>query len=76
MTQETIDNAIKVMRSYGIVDSGDSETLGLGAMTDARWKSFFDTMVAAGLYKPDLDFHRAYTLAFVDKKYGMEMKKP
>ncbi len=41
------------MRERGIVDSGDSKTLGIGAMTDARWKGFFDTMVQAGLYPPD-----------------------
>ena len=53
------------------MDSGDSKTLGLGAMTDARWKGFFDVMSQAGLYKPDLDYHRAYTLQFVDQRYGM-----
>lgn len=74
MTQDTIDNSIKVMKQYGIADSGDSLTLGLGAMTEARWKDFFDTMVAAGLYKPDLDWKKAFSLAFVNKKFGMEMK--
>ncbi len=59
------------MKADGIVDSGDSKTLGIGAMTDARWKGFFDTMVQAGLYKPDLDYHKAYTLQFVDHGYGM-----
>ena len=72
MTQDVLDAAVKTMREYGIVDSGDSTTLGLGAMTDARWKSMFETMVAAGLYKADLDYRRAFTLAFVNKKYGMK----
>ena len=74
ITQDVLDNSVKVMRDYGIVDSGDSLTLGIGAMTDARWKGFFDTMVQAGLYKPDLDYHKAYTLQFVDAKYGMATK--
>jgi NitT/TauT family transport system substrate-binding protein len=39
-------------------------------MTDARWKEFFDLMVAAGVYKPDLDWHAAYTLQFVNKGVG------
>ena len=64
--------AVKTMREYGIVDGGDAKTLGLGAMTEARWKSLFETMAAEGLYKPDLDFHRAFTLQFVNKRYGME----
>ena len=71
ITQDVLDNSVKVMRDNGIVDSGDSKTLGLGAMTDARWQGFFDTMVQAGLYKADLDYHKAYTLQFVDQRYGM-----
>ena len=71
ITQDVLDNSVTVMRENGIVDSGDSKTLGLGAMTDARWKGFFDTMVRQGLYQPDLDYHKAYTLQFVDQRYGM-----
>ena len=71
ITQDVLDNSLKVMRENGIVDSGDSKQLGLGAMTDARWRGFFDTMVQAGLYKPDLDYRKAYTLRFVDQRYGM-----
>jgi NitT/TauT family transport system substrate-binding protein len=41
-------------------------------MTAARWKDFFDSMVKAGVYKPSLDYRRAYTLAFVNKKIGMK----
>ena len=33
------------MKSHGIVDSGDAEKLGIGAMTDQRMKAFFDQMV-------------------------------
>ena len=40
------------MKKYGIVDSGDTSTLGVGAMTDARMKDFFDKMVRAGVVKP------------------------
>ncbi len=71
ITQDVLDNSVKVMREYGIVESGDSLTLGIGAMTDVRWKGFFDTMVQAGLYKPELDYRKAYTLQFVDAQYGM-----
>ena len=38
--------SIAKMKEYGIVDSGDTVKLGIGAMTDARMKSFFDKMVA------------------------------
>jgi len=54
-----------VLKSQGIVMGGDAAKLGVGAMTDARWAAFFQSMVAAGLYPADLDYHQAYTLQFV-----------
>lgn len=74
MTQEIIDNAINVMRAHGVVDSGDSLTLGIGAMTDARWKAFLDTMAGAGVYPQGLDARGAYTTAFVNRGVGLEIK--
>lgn len=59
------------MKQYGIVDSGAAKSDGIGAMTDARWKDFFETMSKAGLYPADMDYRNAYTLRFVDKKVGM-----
>ena len=56
----------------GIVDSGDAKTLGIGAMTDARWKSFFDMMVVTGDYPADMNYKAAFTTQFVDKKVGMK----
>jgi len=75
MTQANLDSAIAAMKSYGIVDSGDSEKLGIGAMTDARWAEFFTTMSGAGLYPASVDYKRAFTTEFVGKGYGMDMKK-
>jgi NitT/TauT family transport system substrate-binding protein len=75
MTQGQIDFSIGQMKQHGIVDSGDSEKLGIGAMTDARWKSFFDLEVKLGIYKPDLDYKKAYTTQFVNKGHGLDMKK-
>ena len=71
MTQEILDSAHATIARYGLVDGGDAKSLGLGAMTDARWQSFFDTMVAAGLYPATMDFKRAYTPQFVDQRYGL-----
>ena len=70
MTDELLANARETMKEYGIVDSGDAKTDGIGAMTEARWRDFFDTMVKAGVYPADLDFRRAFTLEFVNKKVG------
>jgi NitT/TauT family transport system substrate-binding protein len=75
MTDANIAAGIRLMKEYGIVDSGDTLQLGVGAMTDARVKSFFDKMVKAGLYKPTLDYRKSYTLAFVNKGLGKELRK-
>jgi len=72
MTDDLLAFCREAMKRYGIVVSGDALTLGIGAMTDARWKDFFDTMTRAGVFKPSLDYHRAYTLAFVNRKVGMK----
>jgi NitT/TauT family transport system substrate-binding protein len=49
-------------------------TLGVGAMTDARMKDFFDKMVRAGVAKAGLDYRKGYTLQFVDKKVGLDLR--
>jgi NitT/TauT family transport system substrate-binding protein len=71
MTDGLLEYGRRVLRDRGIVDSGDAATLGIGAMTDARWEAFFRSMQQQGLYKPDLDWKRAYTLRFVDKGTGL-----
>lgn len=65
MTQDVLDQARDKMRSYGIVsgDKGDP----VGAMTDARWKTFFDIAASQGVYPKTLDYKRAYTLQFAPK---------
>jgi len=63
------------MKEYGIVDSGDAVKLGIGAMTDARWREFADSMVKAGVYPADIDVRKAYTLQFVNKGHGMSLKR-
>ena len=68
MTDGFIAQAIARMKSYGIVLSGDATTMGIGAMTDARWKTFFDTMSSEGLYDKTLPYRDAYDLRFVTRR--------
>jgi NitT/TauT family transport system substrate-binding protein len=56
------------LKAHGIVEGGDTARLGIGAMTDARWGDFFQSMVKAKLYPAGLDYHAAYTLRFVGAK--------
>jgi NitT/TauT family transport system substrate-binding protein len=71
MTDALLAYGIAKIKEYGIVDSGDAKTDGIGAMKEARWRDFFDTMSNAGVYPKDLDFRKAFTLQFVNKKLGM-----
>jgi NitT/TauT family transport system substrate-binding protein len=74
MTDALLAYSIAKMKEYGIVDSGDALTLGIGAMTDARMKNFYDKMVRAGVVKPSIDLARSYTLKFVNKKVGLDLR--
>ncbi len=74
ISDEQIAYSIARMKEYGVVDSGDSLTLGIGAMTEARNKSFFDKMAQAGVVKADLDWRKSFDLRFVNKRVGVELR--
>jgi NitT/TauT family transport system substrate-binding protein len=74
MTEDQIEYSIAKMKEYGIVDSGDTLTKGIGAMSDAHMKDFFDKMVKAGLVKADLDYKKGYTLQFVNHGVGLDLR--
>ena len=74
MTDELLAFGLAKMKDNGIVQSGDALTLGVGAMTDARWADFFKTMSDQGVYPKDLDIKSAYTTQFVNKKVGLDKK--
>jgi NitT/TauT family transport system substrate-binding protein len=74
MTDELLNYSIAKMKEYAIVDSGDAATLGIGAMTAARMNSFFSKMVRAGVVKPSIDVGKAYTLSFVKRKVGLDLR--
>jgi NitT/TauT family transport system substrate-binding protein len=48
-----------------VASGGDAAKLGIGAMTDERWKATYDYMVSAGLLKKEVDYKQGYTLQFV-----------
>jgi NitT/TauT family transport system substrate-binding protein len=74
MTDELLAYSVAKMKEYGIVDSGDAATLGIGAITDARMANFFDKMVRARVVNPTIDFRKSYTLRFVNKMVGLELR--
>jgi NitT/TauT family transport system substrate-binding protein len=74
MTDGLLAYSVSKMKEYGIVDSGDSLKNGVGAMTDERMASFFDKMVRAGVVKSTIDYRQAYTLRFVNKAVGLDLR--
>ena len=71
-----ITGSIELMKKLGIVDSGEALQNGIGSMTTARVKDFYDKMVKAGLYKAgDVDLSKVATTQFVNKKIGMDVKQ-
>jgi NitT/TauT family transport system substrate-binding protein len=74
MTDELLAYSVSKMKEYGIVDSGDSLHDGIGAMTDARYASFFEKMVRAGVVRRDIDYRQAYTLRFINKGVGLNLR--
>jgi len=74
ISNDQIAFSIAEMKDHGVVDSGDTLTRGIGAMTDARWKDFFDKMVETGMIDKRADYKRAYTLQFVNKGVGLDLR--
>ena len=74
MSDALLAYSVARMKEFGIVDSGDTARLGIGAMTDARMQSFFDKMVRAGVTKPAIDYRKSYTLQFVNKGVGVDLR--
>lgn len=66
MRDDVIAQAINKMKRYGLSVSGDVASRDqIGLMTEARWKTFFDTMASEGLYPRTLAWRQAFDLRFV-----------
>jgi NitT/TauT family transport system substrate-binding protein len=68
MGDDKIAYALDAIKKYGIVETAETRSLGIGTMSDERWKRFYDSMVAAGAQPAGLDVKRGYTLQFVNRK--------
>lgn len=75
MTDGQLAYSLEKMKEHGILISGEAETKGIGCMTDARMKDYFDKVVAIKLFDTSLDYKKAYTTQFVCKNVGVELKK-
>jgi NitT/TauT family transport system substrate-binding protein len=65
MGDEQIAFGIKRMNELKVLDGGDAATLGIGIMTEARWKATYDFLVAEGLLDKAVDWKKGFTTEFV-----------
>ena len=76
ISEQELEASVALMRSQGIVDSGDALTLGIGAMQRERIRHFLRSMVAAGLYAAgEVDPDRVATVQFVNHGVGLDLKR-
>jgi NitT/TauT family transport system substrate-binding protein len=75
MTDGQIAYSIAKMKEYGIVESGDALDKGIGCITEAHYKKFFDEMVQIKVFDADIDYKKAFDTQFVCKGVGMSLKK-
>src|SRR5271166_4910899 len=74
MTDELLSYSVAKLKEYGIVDSGDAAALGIGAMSAERMRDFYEKMLRAGVVRPSLDIAKFYSLQFVNRKVGLDLR--
>src|SRR5216684_234291 len=65
MMDDQIAFGIEQLKLLKVIDGGDAATLGIGIITEPRWKATYDFMVSAGLLKPEVDWKAGFTDRFV-----------
>jgi NitT/TauT family transport system substrate-binding protein len=65
MEDDLIAYGVKRMKEINFLGAGDAARMGVGIMTDARWKQTYDLMVTSGQVKPIANWQQAYTTQFV-----------
>lgn len=66
MRDDQLSYALAKLKEQKLITGGDAAKMGIGVMTEERWKKTYDYMVSAGLLKPEVDYKRAFTTRFVE----------
>jgi NitT/TauT family transport system substrate-binding protein len=64
-TDEQLAYGLSKLKEQQLITGGDAAKMGIGVMTEERWKKTYDYMVSAGLLKADVDYKQAFTTLFV-----------
>ena len=65
MSDAQLAYAVGKLRDKGLVSGGDAATLGIGIITEARWKKTYEFMVDNGLLDPKVSWKSAFDDRFV-----------
>lgn len=66
MTEDQIAFALKQFDRFGVVTGGDAQEMGIGVITEQRWKKTYEFLVEYGLVGKDVDWHKAFTTEIID----------
>ena len=76
LTEDEIERSVALMKTLGIVDSGEALERGIGAMNPERIRDFHEQMVKAGLYKDgEVDLAKVAVFGFVNRGVGLDRKQ-
>jgi NitT/TauT family transport system substrate-binding protein len=65
MPDEHITYSLQKMRDVKAVEGGDATTMGIGIMTEERWKKTRDFLVESSLLKAGTDWKSAFTIDYI-----------
>ena len=65
MPDEHIKYSFDKMREVKAVQGGDAATMGIGIMTEERWKKTYEFLVQAKLLKPGTDWKQVFTTDYI-----------
>jgi NitT/TauT family transport system substrate-binding protein len=75
MSDAQLAFSIAKLKEYGIVESGEALTKGIGCMVDAQHKSFFTKMANAKVIEASVDYTKSFMTKYVCKGVGLDVKK-
>ena len=65
MPDEHIAYSLQKMREVKAVEGGDAATMGIGIMTEERWRKTRDFLVESKLLKPETDWKQVFTTDYI-----------
>src|SRR5262249_25358954 len=65
MSDEQIAFGIKRLNELEVADGGDAKTMGIGIITEARWKASYELMVNEGLLPKETDWTKGFNAQLV-----------